>query len=136
MTFKECRNLIAEDKARFTVDSTGKRISTTLTTIFRFGNYLMTKKSFFARILLSVVRPVYSILRLLTGIQLCLGTRVLGGAKIPSLFLHYHSTELHDWKELYYSSGRYSWSISLWEASRLSDNRGQCSNLCWCQNMW
>lgn len=84
MTFQECRLLMAEDKKRFKIDSTGKRISVILTSFFRIGNYLMSKHNIVARfILFFYVKPIYFVLRLLTGIQLPLGTKVMGGVRFP-----------------------------------------------------
>ena len=83
MTFKEYKNIIMEDRSRFSVDKTGRKVSVHFTSVFRFGKYLQTKNNIFARILLKFVARYYFYLRLITGIQLPMGTNVMGGLRFP-----------------------------------------------------
>lgn len=83
MTFREYRFLVKQDKGRFEVDDTGKRVSVHLASVFRFGSYLLSKDNIFAKSLLFIIGAYYLFLRLITGIQLPLGTRVMGGVRFP-----------------------------------------------------
>ena len=89
MTLRECVVLIQEDKNRFNLDATGKKVSVLQTSLFRIGCYLNDKDNCLAKCALIIVKVHYFLLQLLTGIQLPIGTRVLGGGKISS-FLLYH----------------------------------------------
>lgn len=79
MHFREYRSLVKQDKSRFVADNTGKRVSVHITSVFRLGNYLLSQRNVLARLLLFIVAAYYFILRLVTGIQLPLGTKVRGG---------------------------------------------------------
>lgn len=83
MTLRECIVLIQEDQKRFIVDSTGKKVSLFQSSMFRIGCYFYEKNNIFAKCILILVKSLYFILQLLTGIQLPIGTRVLGGVRFP-----------------------------------------------------
>lgn len=83
MTFKECRLQIYKDRLRFEKDSTGKQVSLLVTSTFRIGNYLATKHNIFAKVVLCLFVLINFSLRLLTGIQLRIGTPILEGLKFP-----------------------------------------------------
>ena len=79
MTLKECINLINADRSRFENDRTGKIVSIFVTSVFRIGSYLASKKSIIAYLPYLAVKSFYFIIQMLTGIQLPLGTSVRGG---------------------------------------------------------
>ena len=83
MTFRDYRLIVKQDKNRYVVDDTGKFVSLHFTSVFRLGNYLLSKKNIIAHTLYNLVAVYYLFLRLLTGIQLPLGTKMLGGARFP-----------------------------------------------------
>ena len=83
MTIKECIQLIKSDASRFQIDATGKKVSLLMTATFRWGGYLMSQTNVFARILLVLVRVFYSICKFMTGIQLPMGTSIMGGLRFP-----------------------------------------------------
>lgn len=83
MTLCECLDLIKEDSNRFKVDATGKKVSLFQTSLFRVGCYFNEKNNILAKCILFFVKSVYFLLQLLTGIQLPIGTKVLGGVRFP-----------------------------------------------------
>ena len=83
MTWKECKALMSADMSRFNTDKTGKTISVSLTTVFRVGSYLVSKRSPFLYLPTLIVRALYFLMQIATGIQLPLGTSVRGGVRFP-----------------------------------------------------
>lgn len=114
MTLRECVVLIQEDKNRFNIDATGKKVSVLQTSLFRIGCYLNDKDNYFAKFSLILVKVQYFLLQLLTGIQLPIGTRVLGGGKISSLFMYHYLSNEQNRKKLHYSSGSDNRENAFW----------------------
>lgn len=95
MTISELKELVSADYKRITnIPGMSNPLfhylvsnSAAITIPFRIGNYLKSKESFIARILLIFIKLIYRFNKHYNGIQLPLGTNIGGGV----MFAHYGS---------------------------------------------
>lgn len=83
MTWKECKRLISEDKKMFSNGQSGKTISLLVTIPLRIGTYLEIKNTLLSRCCLKIVKSIYALIGLLTGIQIPIGASIGGGLRFP-----------------------------------------------------